>query len=496
MKPFASLLPKPARLEPGEGSVRLSGATRVHLSSDVKRAQEVARELEQSLADRFESVSSGSGAKASIHLAVVVPASDHLDREWYLLSVIPEKVSIEARAPAGLFYGVVTLLQLLDEFPDGEIPCVRIEDSPRFPWRGAHLDVCRHFFPVSFVKRFIDLLALHKLNRFHWHLTEDQGWRVEIERYPRLVEVGAWRTVDGQRTGGFYTSDEIREVVEYAARRFVTIVPEIEMPGHALAALAAYPELACTAGPFEVTTEWGIFDDVFCAGNDHTLEFLETVLDEVMGLFPGELIHIGGDECPKARWRDCPRCQSRIQNEGLADEDALQGWFTARISRFLDDRGRKAIGWDEVLEGGVDRSVAVMCWRGSDKGVEAVRQGREVVMCPITHCYFDYAQSDDPAEPGNIGVTSLETAYQFEPRPELLTDVEGARILGGQGNLWTEKMATEERLEYMAFPRLCALAEVVWSPPGGRSWPEFRGRLARHLRRLEEQGVHYRPLGE
>ncbi|HJS48279.1 MAG TPA: beta-N-acetylhexosaminidase, partial [Gemmatimonadales bacterium] len=430
------------------------------------------------------------------------------EREAYRLEVGPDGVVISASDPAGLFYGVQTLRQLL---PPGRpaagpllLPAVLIEDRPRFRWRGLHLDVGRHFQPVGFVKRYIDLLAAAKLNTFHWHLTEDQGWRIEIKRYPRLTDVGAWRREtmvgknfdpylgDGTRHGGFYTQDEIREVVAHAAARFVTVVPEIEMPGHSLAALAAYPELACTPGPFEVGTTWGVFDDIYCP-TEETFAFLEGVLEEVLGLFPSSFIHVGGDEAPKARWEASPVAQEVIRREGLADEHQLQSWFIRRMERWLAARGRRLIGWDEILEGGLPPGATVMSWRGTAGGIEAARQGHDVVMTPTSHLYLDYYQGDPAGEPLAIGGNlPLEKVYGFEPVPVELDSAEARHVLGAQGNVWTEYLKTPAAVEYMAWPRALALAEITWSPRERRAWPGFVARLPASLAWLRAWEVNYR----
>ncbi len=367
-----------------------------------------------------------------------------------------------------------------------------------------HLDVGRHLFPVDFIKRYIDLLARYKLNTFHWHLTEDQGWRLQIRRYPRLTSVGAWRreTVvarnfdpyvgDGRRYGGFYTQAEVRDIVRYAAARHVTVVPEIELPGHSLAALAAYPELACTPGPFEVATRWGVFEDVYCP-TERTFRFLENVLTEVLALFPGPFIHIGGDEVPKRRWRESADAQAVMRREGLRNEEELQSWFIQRIERFLAARGRRLIGWDEILEGGLPPRATVMSWRGTAGGIAAARAGHDVVMSPTSHLYFDYYQGDPRFEPLAIGgLLPLEQVYRFEPVPDELTADEARHILGAQGNVWTEYLPTPAHVEYMALPRLLALAEVVWSPRAARSWDAFVRRLPARLRELDRIGVNYR----
>jgi hexosaminidase len=445
-----------------------------------------------------------------------------LPPEGYRLSVTPEGIGIVAGGTAGVFHARTSLRQLVPpealspaSSRDGPVrtwpvPCVEIVDQPRFSWRGLMLDTCRHFFPVEFVKRYIDTLAFHKMNVFHWHLTEDQGWRIEVRRHPELTGVGAWRSgtlvgrlsgegpweFDGVRHGGFYTQGEVKDVVAYAAERHVTVVPEIEMPGHAQAALAAHPELSCTGGPFEVSRMWGIHEDVFCAGNDEVFGLLEDVIDEVAALFPGPFLHIGGDECPKTRWKACPKCQARIHSEGLADEDALQSWFVRRIERIVNARGKRLVGWDEILEGGLAPNATVMSWRGVEGGIEAARQGHDVVMSPTTHCYLDYRQSEDlDREPVAIDAyLPLDEVYSYEPMPPELTPEQGGHVLGVQGNLWTEYVDTPEQAEYMSWPRACALAEAGWSPAGSRDWGDFRARLAGHLPRLDSLGIRYRAL--
>ncbi|MDX2135246.1 MAG: family 20 glycosylhydrolase [Saprospiraceae bacterium] len=434
--------------------------------------------------------------------------------EGYVLEVKPGWVLVRARTAAGAFYGVQTLRQL---FPPGlngrnsaantrlAAPACRIADAPRFGYRGMHLDVARHFFPVSFVKRYIDLLAQHKLNTFHWHLTDDQGWRVEIKAYPKLQTVAACRDktlighyndqpwqFDNKPYCGFYTREEIRDVVEYARQRFVTVIPEIEMPGHSRAALAAYPELGCTGGPYQTLPVWGIADDVFCAGNEQTFVFLEKVLEEVCALFPGPYVHVGGDECPKKRWKACPKCQARLRTQRLADEHALQSWFIGRIENTLARHGKKLIGWDEILEGGLAPNATVMSWRGTAGGIAAARSGHDAIMTPGSHCYFDHYQGDPETEPLAIsGFTSLEKVYGYEPVPAELTTDEARHVLGAQANLWTEYIATPDHAEYMAYPRACALAEVLWTAPERKDWPDFARRLKTHFLRLDAQGVRY-----
>jgi hexosaminidase len=431
-----------------------------------------------------------------------------LRAEGYRLSIKDDGLQIQAQGGAGLFYGMQTLTQLISAYGK-ELPVTEIVDYPRFSYRGLHLDVGRHMFPAPFIKKYIDLLAHHKYNRFHWHLTEDQGWRIEIRKYPKLQEIGAYRkeTVighastatrgnktdfDGKRYGGFYTQDEIRDIVKYAEARFVTIVPEIEMPGHALAALSAYPELGCTGGPYEAATTWGVFDDVFCGGKEETFQFLEGVLDEVIELFPGKYIHIGGDECPKTRWKTCPHCQKRIKAEGLKDEHGLQSYFIQRMEKYLNSKGKQIIGWDEILEGGLAPNATVMSWRGEEGGVAAAKENHDVIMTPGNWCYFDHYQDTAKSEPLAIGnLTTVSEVYSYEPIPPQLNKEESKHILGAQANVWTEYIPNSEQVEYMVYPRASAMSEVLWSPKSARNYDNFLRRMNDHFKRLEEWKVNY-----
>jgi hexosaminidase len=428
----------------------------------------------------------------------------------YTLTVAREGIEITSSTGAGLFYGLQSLRQLFENADvrrptsDVRLPSLTIVDTPAFPWRGLHLDVGRHFQPVSFVKKYIDLMSRFKLNTFHWHLTADQGWRIAINKYPRLTSVGGCRREtmvarnfnpyvgDGTPHCGFYTQDEIRDVVHYAAERYVAVVPEIEMPGHAKAALAAYPELACTPGPFEVRTTWGVDDDVFCP-HEATFTFLEDVLSEVIDLFPSRYIHIGGDEVPKTRWRASPVAQEVIRREGLRNEEELQSWFIRRIERFLVSKNRRLVGWDEILEGGLAPEATVMSWRGTNGGIAAARQGHDVIMSPNSHLYFDYYQGDARFEPLAIGgLNPLARVYSYEPVPDSLTADQAKHILGAQANLWTEYLKTPQAIEYMVWPRALALAEVTWSTREARDWESFQARLPAALRSLGRLGVAYR----
>ena len=384
---------------------------------------------------------------------------------------------------------------------------MNIVDQPRFKWRGMHLDVGRHFFDITFIKKYISYIAMHKMNIFHWHLTEDQGWRVEIDAYPKLTKIGAYRDetligsyfdkphkFDGIKYGGFYTKKEIQEVIEYARKRYVTIVPEIEMPGHSLAALAAYPELSCTNQKHTVAKIWGVHKEVFCAGKESTFNFLETVLTEVAEMFPGPFIHIGGDEAPKDRWKKHDLDQKLIINKNLKDEQGLQSYFIKRIENILSKLDKRLIGWDEILEGGLAPDAIVQSWRGMDGGIVAANANHEVIMSPTSHAYFDYYQSEaKDKEPLAIGgYLSLEKVYQFEPVPDNIEPDKIKYILGGQGNVWTEYINTPEKVEYMAIPRMCAMAEVLWSKKSDRDFTNFKERMKWQYKRLDDMKANYR----
>ncbi len=438
----------------------------------------------------------------------MVPADSVNGLESYTLTVAPAAVTVTAPRMAGRFYALLTLGQLVDAArATGDsaprIGSVTITDAPRFPYRGLHLDVGRHFMPVEFVKRYIDLMARYKFNTFHWHLTDDQGWRIEIDKYPRLTEVSACRKEtmvaknfdpyvgDGQPHCGFYTKEEIRDVVAYAASRNVTVMPEIEMPGHSVAALAAYPELACTPGPFEVRTIWGVSEDIYCP-TERTFTFIQDVLTEVLELFPSKMIHIGGDEAPKKRWDESPAAQEIIRREGLKDSHELQSWFIKRIDKWLADRGRRLVGWDEILEGGLAPGATVMSWRGTAGGIAAAKLGRDVIMTPGPPLYLDHYQGDARFEPLAIGGNApIELVYAYEPVPAELTPAEATHILGAQGNVWTEYLATPASVEFMAYPRALAVAELTWSPRAARNWPSFARRLPNALRPLDRLQVNY-----
>ncbi|MCB2211707.1 beta-N-acetylhexosaminidase [bacterium] len=420
--------------------------------------------------------------------------------ESYSLSIRDDRIGLRHTGDAGLFYALITLLQLLATADrDGDnllLPTLELNDRPRFRWRGMHLDVARHFFPVDVIKRYLDVLALHKINTFHWHLTDDQGWRIEIRRYPKLTEAGAWRTeADGSRSGGFYTRTDIREVVAYAADRYITVVPEIEMPGHARAALAGYPEYSCTGEGQPVPSAWGVFEDVFCAGNPKTLEFLEDVLETVFALFPGPFVHIGGDEVPDTRWRHCPTCRMKQMKEFLQSPAHLQNWLLTEVLSILHRHDRRMVGWDEIADLPFSNNAVVMAWRSSDNALAAAMNGHQVVMSPTAHCYFDYAQAEDGEPDAFPAVLTLDQVLEFDPAPSIWPEFVQSQVLGGQGNLWTERITTEQHLQYMLLPRLSALADRLWSPQDATvDKVEFRQRLNRFLPLLDKLGVNYRSL--
>jgi hexosaminidase len=458
--------------------------------------------------------SAGDGIVLMLDPMFSVDAPDWAQAEAYRVTIAGSRTTITARTSHGLFYGACTLVQLAQQNGgDWQIPAMEITDRPRFRWRGLMLDCGRHFFSVDEVKRFIDLLAVHKFNRFHWHLTEDQGWRIEVKSKPKLTSIGAWRAEspvmgengkgDGQPYGGFYTQDDIRTVVAYAASRFVTVVPEIEMPGHSVAAVASYPELGNNDIPSweapTVGTRWGVAHRTL-SPKEETFAFIAQVFDEILPLFPGEYVHIGGDEAPKDEWKKSPFAQKVIKQNNLADEHGLQSWFIKRVENLLKERGKRMIGWDEIQEGGLSPSATMMVWRDWKWAKLALDSGNTVVMAPTSHTYFDYRQSDTPEQPGfqTIGggkwKPTLDTAkvFTFEPIPAEANADQAEHILGAQGQVWTEYIWSRAKVEYMTWPRACALAEAVWSPKEDRSWEEFQERLARHLTLLDKAQVNYR----
>ncbi len=512
-----SVIPKPAELVMARGSFVIDAKTELTVSplndQTVLPADFLAGMLRKSASVPMQVKEDAGEGRNRIIMIIDTTASEK--SEGYTLSVTHRNIVLKSPSAAGLFRGVQTIRQLLPPEVEAEgglageaaatVPACYIADAPRFSYRGMHLDVSRHFFTVEEVKRYLDVMALHKFNVFHWHLTDDQGWRIEIKKYPELTTVGSQRsetlvghggrppfTFDGTPHGGYYTHEQVKEIVKYASDRFITVIPEIEMPGHAVAALASYPWLSCTGKRLDVQTRWGVFDDVFCAGKDTVFAFLEDVLDEVTGLFPSEYIHIGGDECPKVRWETCPACQKRIRDEGLEDEHELQSWFITRMENYLSTLGRKIIGWDEILEGGLAPGATVMSWRGISGGIQAARMNHDVIMTPTTHMYLDYYQTEPAGEPLAIGgYLPLERVYSFEPLPDELTAEEQKYILGLQGNVWTEYISDISHLEYMAFPRAFAISETGWTPAMKKDFEEFLARLEVQKARYDVMKINY-----
>jgi hexosaminidase len=510
-----AIIPAPVSIQGFKGDFVISEKTRIILApadDETKLAADFFANLVRNSTGMSLPVEEGKKpAKGSVFMTLDTAIEND---EGYELTVTHKKVIVRGGSAAGLFYAVQTMRQIMPTELESPsiverlvltIPACEIKDEPRFGYRGMHLDVGRHMFPIAYIKRYIDMIALHKMNRFHWHLTEDQGWRIEISKYPNLTTTGAYRKetlvghggrkpfeFDGKPYGGFYTKDEVKEIVEYARSKFITVIPEIEMPGHAMAALASYPELGCTGGPYEVQTRWGVFDDVYCAGKEETFSFLEDVLTEVMELFPSEYIHIGGDECPKTRWKKCPLCQKRMKEEGLKNEHELQSYFIKRIEKFVLSKGRKIIGWDEILEGGLAPEATVMSWRGTTGGIEAARQKHDVIMTPYTYVYLDYYQCEPQGEPLAIGgYLPLEKVYLYNPVPEELTPEEQKYILGVQGNLWSEYLKTPDYMEYMAYPRMFAVAETGWTPNRLKDFEDFLTRIEVLKKRYDAIGINY-----
>lgn len=514
-KPQISIIPRPEKYWVSSNTVKLDKHTRIIYEDPDPAlrfmAEDLARQIEKRASFVPEVVALSLAKSIGNDITLTLNLNDSAyGKEGYKIQHNGMKfLSIQANNVKGVFYGIQSLLQIFPQ-PGTEkeekiiLPAIYIEDKPRFVYRGMHLDVSRHFFPVSFVKQYIDLMAMYKFNTLHWHLTEDQGWRIEIKKYPRLTEVGAWRektivghqvddnkVFDNERYGGFYTQDEIRDVVNYAASKQITIIPEIEMPGHSLAALAAYPEMGCTGGPYQVIGEWGVFEDVYCT-KEQTFTFLEDILTEVISLFPGTYIHVGGDEVPKTRWKNCPSCQQRMKSEKLKTEEELQSYFIRRIEKFLSAHDRRLIGWDEILEGGIAPEATVMSWRGTSGGVQAAQLGHDVIMTPNDICYFDHYQGDPENEPLAIGgMTKLSEVYNYEPIPDDLSPNRIKHILGAQANVWTEYLVKPEDITYMVLPRMAALAEVVWSPKDKRDWKSFYAKLPYHFALYSEMGLNY-----
>ena len=506
------VIPMPHEIVAAQGSpfVLKSGVKILYPegNAQMQRNAELLAEYLKTATGKDFAVEAGTEGKNAIVLALGV---DNKNPEAYELKVAGEGVTVKGATEAGVFYGIQTLRKSLPVAVGANIslPAVDIKDAPRFAYRGAHFDTSRHFFTVDEVKTYIDMLALHNMNRMHWHFTEDQGWRIEIKKYPKLTEIGSKRseTVIGKNSGkydgvpheGFYTQEEAKEIVKYAAERFITVIPEIDIPGHMQAALASYPELGCTGGPYEVWKMWGVSEDVLCIGNDQSLKFLEDVFAELIEIFPSEYIHIGGDECPKVRWAQCPKCQARIKQLGLKSdakhtkEERLQSYVISHVEKFLNEHGRQIIGWDEILEGGLAPNATVMSWRGEGGGIEAAKQHHDVIMTPNTYLYFDYYQSKDTDnEPLAIGgYLPVERVYSYEPMPKSLTPDEQKYIKGVQANLWTEYIPTFSHAQYMVLPRWAALAEVQWSAPEKKDYANFLSRLPRLIQWYDAEGYNY-----
>ncbi|MFT4576633.1 MAG: hexosaminidase [Polaribacter sp.] len=501
-----TILPIPVSQNITGGHFTLNSNTQLVYETDFKQVAEFLKSyLENGSTIKLK-------ATESAHKISFLKDKKITNKEGYELTVSKTGITISASTATGAFYGVQSLRQLIPiQFENGSyegsevaIQNIEIKDAPQFKYRGMHLDVGRHFFSVDFIKKYIDMMSMLKMNTFHWHLTEDQGWRIEIKKYPKLNEIAAYRKetlighysdqpqkYDGKEYGGYYTQEQVKDIVKYAGDRQIDVIPEIEMPGHSVAAISAYPELGCTGKQIDVATKWGIFDDIYCT-KESTFKFLENVLDEVMELFPSKYIHIGGDEAPKTNWKSCPNCQKLIKKEGLKDEHGLQSYFITRMEKYINSKGKQIIGWDEILEGGLAPNATVMSWRGINGAVTAAKQHHDVILTPGSHCYFDHYQSTNENEPVAIGgFLPLEKVYSFNPIPAELTKEESKYVLGAQGNVWTEYMQTEDKVEYMMFPRIVALSEVVWSKPENKDYESFKSRLIQYQKRLDMLDVNY-----
>ncbi len=503
-----SIIPQPTSMQVQE-KYSIYFANEIEVQAVTKEAQNIANYFYKTIGIENKSKYQGK-AKNKIILVESAGAISSKNPEAYSLQILNGIIIIKGSAK-GLFYGVQTLLQIITQCQNENlpgswrIPNISIADEPRFAYRGMHLDVCRHFFTVAEVKKYIDYLARYKFNTFHWHLTEDQGWRIEIKKYPKLTSVAAFRDstiigkypgtgYDGQKHGGFYTQAQIKDVISYAASRYINIIPEIEMPGHSSAALAAYPQLGCTGGPYKVQGTWGVFDEVYCAGKEETFAFMRDVLDEVCALFPGKYVHIGGDECPKAAWKQCVKCQARIKNQKLKDEHELQSYFIQRIEKYINGKGKQIIGWDEILEGGLAPNATVMSWRGEEGGIEATKQNHAAIMTPGAYCYLDHAQikNDDSLTIG--GYTNLEKVYNYNPIPAGSPTEKHSLYLGAQGNVWTEYMDNFKKVEYQIFPRMLALSEVLWTNEAVKKqqdYTSFRKKVLQEFQYLDARNISH-----
>jgi len=508
------ILPAPTKMVEQKGNFVISPSTVVTLGTLETETLPVVKFLTERLQKSYGFILKVNSGVTGNKNCICFETNKALGDEEYTLSVQPDRIKITYSSPAGAFYALQTLLQLFPSEIYGNtrintakvsLPCVLVNDSPRFQYRGLMLDVGRHFMPVEFIKQYIDMMAMCKINRFHWHLTEDQGWRIEIKKYPRLTEIGSkrkqtsvgnWRNgiYDGKPYGGFYTQDEAREIVRYAAARYITVIPEIELPGHSLAAIASYPNLSCKPdSTYNVGEKWGVSRVVYCP-KEETFTFLQDVFSELFTIFPSAYYHIGGDECPKNSWKACAHCQDLIRRQGLKDENELQSYFIGRIEKFLNAHGKNIIGWDEILEGGLAPKATVMSWRGEKGGIAAARQKHQVIMSPNTYCYLNFSQTgaeSDSLEFGRNKFLPLETVYNYEPYPEELTIEEQSYIIGVQGNIWTEFIETPERVMEMTFPRAFAIAETAWSPATIKNYNSFKNRILPMFSRMDIKGLKY-----
>jgi len=521
-----SIIPQPQTINNRSGNFILSGKTKINIKSPgaLKSASFFNSYMQKMYGLSIPSITAKTSLKSQEPEQMIVLGINKTlstSKEAYSLDITPNTIKIEGADEAGIFYGIQSLIQLIpvekNKANSFIIPCLQIFDAPRFAYRGMHLDVSRHFFPSSFIKKYIDFIAMHKMNRFHWHLTDDQGWRIEIKKYPKLTDIGAYRngtTIGrypgtgntGTRYGGFYTQEEIKDIVKYASERYVEVIPEIELPGHASAAIAAYPELSCfpeestkhpekiawsgsTTGK-QVQQTWGVFEDVF-APTETTFTFLENVFNEVLPLFPSKYIHIGGDECPKESWKRSAFCQQLIKEKNLKDEHGLQSYFITRVEKYINGKGKQIIGWDEILEGGLAPNALVMSWRGEKGGIEAAKQKHQVIMTPGEWMYFDHKQKQKEDSVTIGGYTTVQKVYGYEPLPKQLSEEDAKYVLGAQANVWTEYITNTSKVEYMIFPRMSALSEVLWSSKEQRNWSQFEPRLQQAFKRYSFLGWNY-----
>lgn len=509
-RPVVRIIPLPAEVIDQEGIYTLTAATKIEIGAENEQLRSIAGFL-NSHTEKYYGITnaiiaSDAPSKGSIFLKL--DENLKIGKEDYHLSAGPNGILIEAASPGGIFYGIQTLIQLMPSTPkqlaELILPAVEIKDNPRFSWRGLQLDVSRHFMPKEFIFKYLDYMAMHKFNAFLWHLTDDQGWRIEIKKYPKLTEIGAIRKrtiighvnnpsgMDTIPKGGFYSQNDVREIVAYASKRFITIIPGIEMPGHALAALASYPELGCTGVPYEVATRWGSFSDVYCPGKEGTFLFMRDVLTEMAALFPGKNIQIGGAECPEIQWEKCSLCQLRMKTDSLKSTNDLHNYFVNRISNTLDSLGKDRMGWDEILKDSLITKGIILSWRGEEGAIAAVKRKIRTIMTPAKYCNFDQYQADPKGEPLAVGgLLTLEQVYNYEPVPKDLSRQEAKFIIGVQANIWTPYMKTPEFVEYMTFPRATALAEIAWSPKASRNYTWFRKRLNEQVKRYEAEGIKY-----